>query len=423
MKKSILFILPFFPYPLVSGGHQALYNGIIAVKDDFDIYIAYRARNDEVYKNAVEAFKKKNPSIKLFPLLSEVHKTNLLISLLRKVCHYASNPFRKRRYNNSNNESDGLCLAWLRSISPLDKHWLRHISDLTTNREFDIIQVEMPWMVSQILTLPLNSKRVFIHHEIGVTRRSLEICGKDQSEYMIACRAFADYNEIALLNKYDMVVTLSSVDARKLKEYGVSAPISVSMAVVSTSHQTDYVPSNGKRLVFIGPEEHAPNLIGVVWFLENCWARLKEEYNDYSLDIIGIWSEQKRSEISKKYQDVSFCGYVEDLAETLKNAIMIGPITIGSGVRMKILEASSRGIPFVSTSVGAEGLPVEDAKHCFIADDPDTFIRSIIKLQNKDIQRKFVANTRNMIKDYYTLSSLRRNRIDIYSQLLNLNQL
>ena len=43
--------------------------------------------------------------------------------------------------------------------------------------------------------------------------------------------------------------------------------------------------------------------------------------------------------------------------------------------------------------------------------------------ENKDIQRKFVANTRNMIKDYYTLSSLRRNRIDIYSQLLNLNQL
>lgn len=96
---------------------------------------------------------------------------------------------------------------------------------------------------------------------------------------------------------------------------------------------------------------------------------------------------------------------------------MIVPILIGSGIRIKILEACSQGVPFVSTSVGAEGIPLVNGSHCFITDDVESFVNDIILLQEVELQKKFVSNSRKMIEDHYSLEALRKNRINIYESL------
>ena len=84
---------------------------------------------------------------------------------------------------------------------------------------------------------------------------------------------------------------------------------------------------------------------------------------------------------------------------------------------MKILEASSKGVPFVSTSVGAEGIPVVNSQDCFIANTPDEFIESILKLQNPDLRHQFAENANMMIRKHYSLEALRKNRLEIYEKL------
>ena len=96
---------------------------------------------------------------------------------------------------------------------------------------------------------------------------------------------------------------------------------------------------------------------------------------------------------------------------------MIVPINIGSGIRMKILEGTSRGIPFISTTVGAEGIPVKDGEHCFITDDPDTFVNDIIKLQDTELQIKFVKAANDMVNECYSVKALRKNRLEIYQKI------
>ena len=134
-------------------------------------------------------------------------------------------------------------------------------------------------------------------------------------------------------------------------------------------------------------------------------------------DIIGNWSENRIKEYSLKYKDVHFLGFVDDLYAAIKDSTMIVPITIGSGIRMKILEASSKGVPFVSTSVGAEGIPVVNGQDCFIANTPDEFIESILKLQNPDLRHQFAENANMMIRKHYSLEALRKNRLEIYEKL------
>ena len=110
-------------------------------------------------------------------------------------------------------------------------------------------------------------------------------------------------------------------------------------------------------------------------------------------------------------------GFVENLESAIQNTIMIVPITIGSGIRMKILEASSLGIPFVSTSIGAEGIPIETSKHCLIADNPFDFVEAIIQLKDKEKRFMFTQNAYQLINEKYSLPALRKNRIMLYSSL------
>jgi len=84
---------------------------------------------------------------------------------------------------------------------------------------------------------------------------------------------------------------------------------------------------------------------------------------------------------------------------------------------MKILEASSLGVPFISTSVGAEGIPVESGKHCLIADTPTGFINAIFQMKNDNLRWTFIKNANLMVKEHYSLVSLRKNRLQLYTSL------
>ena len=171
------------------------------------------------------------------------------------------------------------------------------------------------------------------------------------------------------------------------------------------------------HLSFVGPDTHSPNFVGITWFLENCWFALREININYRLSIIGNWSQEHITEYTAKYPNVEFLGFVDNLGDSIRGTIMIVPITIGSGIRMKILEACSIGVPFVSTSVGAEGIPVEDGKDCFIADNPKSFVEKLYKLRDVALQKRFVENAHNMILDNYSIEALRKNRLEIYSRI------
>lgn len=407
-KKNILFIIPWLPYPMVSGGHQALYNGILAIKNDFNVYVVYEKQigNDE----AEEHFREFFPNAVLLPFsyckmsLNE-RIASLLHALIRKL-------FRERM-----TDEDIMCNRWVKTISPHKKEFVMHIDKVCHTYNFDIIQVEMPWLISLVLSLPKQSKRIYVHHEVGFVCRELEKQTFQNNIYVDSCKAYADLNEVSLLNMYDKVITLSPIDREKLLKNGVVAPISTSFAVVNFEFESNVKYCDGNHLTFVGPDGHLPNLVGILWFLENCWDMIKEKSPQMHLSIIGKWSDAHMQEISSKYKDVDFLGFVDNLQECLQGTIMIVPITIGSGIRMKILEACSMGVPFVCTSVGAEGIPVSNGETCFLADTPELFVEGIIKLKNKEIQDKFIKNAKRLVLEHYSLDSLRKNRIAIYEDM------
>lgn len=411
MKKNILFVLPFLPYPLVSGGHQAIFNGIVCVKDDFNIYIAYYCNGRDT--QAEQEFLKHVPNATLLPMDTSHKPISFKARVLNKLGRIISAKERKCYPADKNGKYD----LWLWSNRPQPAKWQQFIWDACKKYDIYIAQVEMPWISSFILSLPDSVKKIYVHHELAFVKQGLEL--KDDPDNLYAKTAYKHtfISEIGMLNNADHIITLSPIDKKKLEEAGVTTPITSSFAVVNTKTELKPYLSDEKILTFVGPDDNLPNKIGLRWFLDNCWKKLKFIEPSYQFKVIGRWAETNKQAILADYPEVQFLGFVDSLYDTLKGTVMIVPITVGSGIRMKILEAASMGIPFVSTTVGAEGIPLTDGYDCFLTDNPDTFVDDILKLQDKGLCLQLINNANKMIKESYSIKSLRDNRIIIYKAI------
>ena len=111
----------------------------------------------------------------------------------------------------------------------------------------------------------------------------------------------------------------------------------------------------------------------------------------------------------KQYENknITVTGYVDDIMPWINKAqVFIVPLFSGGGIRIKILEAMAMGKVIISTSLGAEGLEVENEKHLVIADDQEGFVRGIEELfVHQDIREKFSKNALEIMREKYSLKA------------------
>lgn len=418
MNQKILFVLPFNPYPMTSGGSQAMFNGIDVVKDELDVYVTFETTLAD--KENVTRFKAlMGEKVTVLPYCVPSLESNKVTlkqrfyrplfkteKKLRKLAGYDFTPVRVPHK------------SWLiEELFPKRMDFAKHVRNIVDEYGIEIVQCEMLYNVTMGLMLPDRVRKVFVHHELGWVVHELELRSQEGDafeqkmwlEYYKTC-------EVALLNTFDDVITLSAIDTQKLLDAGVKAPIHTSMAVVNTSVDQMVSAKRGHVLSFVGPDCNLPNIAGIKWFLENVWGNLRRIDAGYELQIIGKWTLEHISELLSGQENVKYLGFVDDLPSALKDTVMIVPITVGSGIRMKILEASSIGVPFVTTSVGVEGIPVENGVHCLVADTPEDFCEAVLKIQDGELRKKLATNANRMVKELYSIEALKRNRLDMYNR-------
>ena len=398
--KRVLVVLPWFPYPLNSGGNQAICNGLKALAKDFDLYVLYVDFIPNCHKRQHDLLKKELGNVKLFGFWDYLI---LFDEVKRKIL---GNHFDYKYWN---------LLEFRRYPSKLFKR----VSEIVAQEKIDCVQVEMFDALPLVDYIPSQVKKIFVHHEIRFELgKQLVALIHDKKRFLTKIEQERDC-EVSYLNKYDVVVTLSMRDKECLIDAGVTTNICESFAVVKSNNLLNFEKCIcEKRLTFVGPEQHLPNKNGLIWFLDHCWEALSRK-NDYKLDVIGNWSEKTKLIILQKYKNVFFRGFVENLFDALKGSVMIVPIFEGSGIRMKILEAAQMGIPFVSTTIGNMGLEFKHNQHCYIADYAESFVSKIRMLENADERLRLAKNAYSLVKQKYSMDEFRNNRVGIVLNLLN----
>ncbi len=141
------------------------------------------------------------------------------------------------------------------------------------------------------------------------------------------------------------------------------------------------------------------------WIIKEVLPDVWTEYPSLHFYIIGKGSREILNDIHDKR--ISILGEVLSVLPYLCNVdIAMVPLKFESGTRFKILEAGACGIPIVSTTLGAEGLPVKHRENIFIADTPSEFSNSIKKLlENKEEARTIAEKCKRLIENQYSLST------------------
>lgn len=142
------------------------------------------------------------------------------------------------------------------------------------------------------------------------------------------------------------------------------------------------VPATPAVFVFLGLLSLPHNDDGLRSFLRDCWPEVLRKLPDARLRVIGRDPRPGLSEVIERYPgSVVLDGYVDDLDGALSTATaLVNPLRFGSGVKIKVIEALGRGVPIVSTPVGADGIADGLGEGLLVGDSVDEFVRQMVRL-------------------------------------------
>lgn len=154
------------------------------------------------------------------------------------------------------------------------------------------------------------------------------------------------------------------------------------------------------------------------WVIEEVFPLLQKAIHEIHFYIIGKGSKETFSDINNK--NITIVGRVTSVLPFLCNAdVSIVPLHYESGTRFKILEAGAAGVPIVSTTIGAEGIPVTHGKDIMIADEPEHFAKHILGLvEDKLYAKKIASNCKKLIQENYSIESLAKEGKEIINYLM-----
>jgi glycosyltransferase involved in cell wall biosynthesis len=189
--------------------------------------------------------------------------------------------------------------------------------------------------------------------------------------------------EAALCAAFDGVVAVSDTDAEAFRtEYGLAHVESVPTGVNTEFFTvTDPAKREPKHLLFLGAMDWMPNADGVRWFVNEVLPIVRRGEPDIHLTIVGRDPVASVRELHDPAQGITVTGTVPDVRPWLEKAsVFVVPLRIGGGTRLKLFEGLATGIPTVSTTIGAEGLPLRDGVHLRIGDTPEAMANAILDL-------------------------------------------
>jgi len=408
--KLLIILKDVFPVHLNTGGKQAIFHIVDYLRNKMDISILFDVQSN-VSDVDIRNLERKWDNVKFFRYTAN-KKMNFfffqkqLMRFLYKLFSSNNDIVKTRRLN--------------KGIEIPDMEFLCYINQIIEQEQFDIVQTEFYQALDLVFALPKNIKRVFVQHEIRYVREELFLNNQQKKVNVRDTYLLKKLkcNEIAAMNQYDLVITLTEVDKNKLKEAGVSCKVEDSPPCIPCYKSPKNIKITTNQLVFLGGSVHPPNVEGLKWFLKEVWGFILQQNRKMELNIIGSWSKNYIEQFTSKYVNVKFLGVVEDLEPVMSGRIMIIPILSGSGIRMKALEAINYGCPIVTTPVGIEGLNFTNKTDCFIADTAINFADRIITLTNSHLlQEKFIQNAKHWYMDEYSIEKLGNRRLSIYEDL------
>ncbi|MFN9622334.1 MAG: glycosyltransferase family 4 protein [Cyanobacteriota bacterium] len=396
----ILYITPVLEHPPAGGPQLRIESSIKALSEVSDLVILYRAlrkspetdRTSGYYSHAYDSFNVfyDTPPSKPARILKRITERILCI---KKIPH-----LRKIRYLIKSKKINAIWFGYGNISFPLMKALKKEFPDIPF-----ICDTDSVWSRFILRELPFaaGKRRTIIQSEGNLK----EI---EEREWVQLC---------------EVTTAVSDVDADYYR--GIAKDPGRIHIFSNAIDVKRYQVLPSKPQGFVSPSlflagtfwENSPMSMATQWVVDEVLPIVRGQYPGVHLYIVGMNSDREFA--SLRDVNITVTGKVESVLPYLCHSdVALVPLRFESGTRFKILEAGACKVPVVSTTLGAEGLPVTDGKDILIADEPHLFAAAIIKLfSNPELANQIAVNCYDLVLKNNSISALRREALSILEYL------
>jgi len=292
-----------------------------------------------------------------------------------------------------------------------------------TKNEFDIVQIEGIFMAPYIplIRKHSNAKITIRTHnaEHVIWNRLIENEeNKLKKHYLQIQNKRLKTTELELLQLADAIIPITETDKSIFEQLGIQSTYLVSPTGIDIErYKIDYGKEITNSFFHLGSMDWMPNVEGVDWFLNEVYTPFFRDEKDLTFKFAGRFMPSRF--FDKKTNNLHFAGSIDDnISFYNQHDVMLVPLQSGSGMRIKIIEGMAMGKAIISTTIGAEGIPVTNRENIFIADTPKQFADAIKELSvNVELKEKIKKNARLFIQNKFDNKLLVNQLLNFYTQL------
>jgi glycosyltransferase involved in cell wall biosynthesis len=396
---KILLVCPYTPYPLTDGGKVRVYNLIkrLSVKHDITLICFTKNKQEEIGIAELKNICKKVEAIRRRSVWSPINF--ILAFFTRYPMVFVVNGF-----------------SW-----GLENLILNELQ----NEKYDMIQVEHSYAAANVIKATNKSGspilKVLSEHNIEsqIYERYLKVKGNVIMKLLLAIDIFKlKRAQARAWHYFDLCVFASENDMNYFKRIYPKKR----SALIPNGDDIELFKIGAVRekevlsMIFVGNFKYMANIDAMQFFIEMIFPLIKKDHPAAKLSIVGNdpFGRAKRF----KNADVRVTGYVDDTGYYLSQSqVFVAPLRIGSGTKLKILEAMATGLPVVGTSIAFEGIDVKNGEDVLIADGPERFASSVSQLfKDEELGKKLGENARRLIEKSYDWDKIAERLDALYSK-------
>jgi GT2 family glycosyltransferase len=265
---------------------------------------------------------------------------------------------------------------------------------------FDIAILARPHIAIRYIKMVKKYIPIIVHHDFDLEfireQRRMELeGGSEKSLKKIREREFY------LFNNSNLITTHNPEEGKIIQEEIPNAKVVIIPLPTDKVIETKTPFEDRDGLLFVG-STHPPNADAVSYFAKEIMPHLNKKLPALKLYVVGSDPSKKVTKLNS--DSIIVTGFVKDLLPYFERCrVYVVPLRYGAGVKGKIIEAMSYGLPVVTTSIGAEGLNLSHGGNTLISDHKEDFIESVEKLyHDKVLWNKIRENALNHVKENFS---------------------
>ena len=217
--------------------------------------------------------------------------------------------------------------------------------------------------------------------------------------------------ELELARSADRTLVVSPLEKEILEQECPGLDVQI-ISTIYPLDRTEIPESEGRRnILFIGGFEHPPNADAVIYFAREIFPLIKARIPEAVFQVIGPAPTPEVLQLAGPH--VQVLGYVPDVRPFFDRArLSVAPIRYGAGVKGKVNQSMSFGVPAVVTRVAAEGMYLVHEQNAMIADDPESFATAVVRLWTEpETWQRISVSGRENLREHFSVEAARQ-RID-----------